>query len=191
MRGPAMVSDAVLSVEAMLANAAAAAKARKAGGGSGPQSAVEKLLAAREQPVEDIVDLSPVQKLLQAQNESQNQESYFESDDYLRLKVQQLQGQLATYATIPGLDADGSVMSGIQAEIQAIIQIQAADFAEIEAKAAASQAKADEKAAQDALAGPSPDELLAKLRGETAPEDLNNDVKDLLRNVGANVNYTA
>jgi hypothetical protein len=185
-----MVSDSVLSVETMLANAKAAAQAKAQGRSTAGMSEVEKLLAKRETPIEDIVELSPVQKLLQAKEQESSQGSYFESDDYIRLKVQQLQGQLATFATLPGLDPDGSTMASIQAEIEAIIQIQQADFAEIEAKQAEAAAEQAEKDRLAALEGLSPEDLLANLRGETPKEELSNDVKNLLRNVGSTLDLS-
>jgi hypothetical protein len=185
-----MVSDAtlgsVLSVDDMLARSREAVKSGKT---TANMSAVEKLLAGRDEP-EDTVDLSPVQKLLARQQQDQEKESYFESDDFYRLKVQQLQGQLALYATLPGLDPDGSNIAQIQGQIQAIIDVQQQKFAEIEAKRLEAQTAQEEKERLAALEGPSPEDLLAKLRGELPEEELSRDVKNLLRNVGASIDIS-
>lgn len=181
-----VTSGGVLSVDEMLARSKEAVKSGKT---TKNMSAVEKLLARREDPV-DTVDLSPVQKLLQRQKSKKSGESFFESDAYLKMKVNQLHGQLAIYATLPGLDPDGSNMDRIQAEIQAIAQIQQSQFAEIEAKRLEAQAAQQDKDRLKALEGLSADDMLARLSGVAPKEELSSDVKNLLRNVGASIDLT-
>lgn len=186
-----MVSDAVLSVEELLARSAAAVKSGKL---SKNASAVEKLLAQRDTPIEDTIDLSPVGKLLQAQKKTAaKQENYFESDDYLRLKVSQLRQQLAIYTNLPGLDPNGAVVGGIEAEIRDLIGKQQAQLAEANKKTKEAEEKLAEQERLKALALPSPEDLLKKLRGEAEPEPLSKEVQALLDRAkkGATVNTSA
>lgn len=186
-----MVSDAVLSAEEMLARAAANVRS---GNTTANQSAVQKLLSQRENPLpEDTVELSPVQKILQAQQaEADSVESYFESDAFLQLKINQLRGQLALYSTLPGLDPNGGVIAGIEAEIRAIIEEQQATLQATLAEADAKQAELAEQDAARANTLPSADDLLARVRGEAPAEELSSEVQALLeRAKGAVVDTTA
>ncbi len=185
----------LLSVEQLLANSKAAADALRTGRSSGAKSAVEKLLEQRDSPIEDIVDISPVQRILQAQEAKKSEKSYFESDDFLELKVAQLKGQLATFSSIPGLDTDGSNINRIQAEIQAIIAIQADDQAKLTAEAKEKQDILDEKALLEAREPTSVDDLLNRAKNEAngirPGVELSPAAQRLLDNIGSTVDTTA
>ena len=175
-----MVSDVgPLSAEDMLARAA---KNVATGNTSKNMSAVEKLLAQRETPIEDTVDLSPVQKLLQEREsrEAEKAVPYTEQDWFLKLKINQLRAQLAIYTTVPGLDPNGAVLNGIEAEIKSIIEKQQATLQESLKKSDEASAELAEKERLAALEGYSPEELLARAQG-TAPETtLSKEVQALL-----------
>lgn len=189
-----MVSDSTFTVEELLARSKSQADAARAGRAGAGASEVEKLLAGREDDV-DSLNLSPVQKLLQRQQEEadriSNVESYFESEEFLRVKITQLRGELSFYSNFPGLDPDGSNIARIEQEISAIFEIQAAQQREIEEKAADAQAKQEEVAAASANALPSVDDLLARARGEEPAEELSDDVKALLENARNSVDISA
>ena len=187
-----MVSDVggVLTAEQMLERSR---KNVASGKTTANMSAVEKLLAQRETPIEDTVQLSPVQKIIQAQKKTaEKKENYFESDAYMELKVQQLRGQLALYSTLPGLDPNGGVMAGIEAEIKGIIEQQQTKLKETLDKG---KAKEDElKAKQEALAAElvSPDDMLARVQGKEQKETISDAAKKLLDKVkGSTVNKSA
>ncbi len=180
-----MVSDAVLSVEELLARSAAAVKSGKS---TANLSAVGKLLAARDTPIEDTVDISPVQKILQAQEaDKAAKTNYFDSDDFLRLKISQLRSQLAIYTTVPGLDANGAIVGGIEAEIRDIIGKQQATIQESLSKADEAKATLDEQERLKALAGPTPEELLAKIQGTAAKDPISDAAQKLLDNLDITV----
>ena len=185
-----MVSDAVLSAEEMLARAAANVRS---GNTTANQSQVQRLLAQRETPIEDTVDISPVQKILQQQAaEAEETVSYFESDDYLQLKVQQLQGQLAIYSTLPGLDPSGSILSSIEAEIRDLIAGQQEKLNEILERGEDADAQLREQEAARAAELKSADDLLATVRGENAPDAISDEAQALLDSVrGSTVDTSA
>lgn len=187
-----MSEVAPLTAEELLARSAAAVKSGKT---KGNMSAVEKLLAEHGEPV-DTVSLSPVQKILQAKQKAESdKENYFESDDYLRLKVSQLRAQLAVYSNLPGLDPSGAVMGGIEAEIRDIISKQQAALAESNKKAAEAEAKLKEQEAAKALALPSPDELIKRalngVNGVKPATALTPEAKALLEKSAKAVDTTA
>lgn len=164
-----MVSDVgPLTPEEMLARSA---KNVSSGNTSKPKSAVEKLLAERETPLEDQVDISPVQRLLNEREAKAKEKAipYTEQDWFLQLKINQLRAQLATYSSVPGLDPTGAAMSSIEAEIRDIISKQQATLQESLKKADEAKAKLAEQDRLKALEGPSPEELLAAVQG-TAPK---------------------
>lgn len=167
-----------LSPEELLARSAAAVKS---GNTSKPKSAVEKLLAQRDEPLEDVADISPVAKLLAQQEKSAKKiVNYFESDEYLRQKVSQLRGQLAIYTTLPGLDPSGAVVDGIEKEIKDLLKKQNATLQETLKKSKEAEAKLEEQKKLDALKLPSPKELLEKLQGTAKPDPLSKEVQALL-----------
>ena len=182
-----MVSDVLLTPEEMIAKAAKAVETNTAGKNQN-LSKVQQLLAGRE--FEDTVELSPVQKILQAQKaEAESQESYFESDDFIRLKVDQLRSQLALYSTLPGLDPSGGAIAGIEAEIQSILEQQQEKLAESTSKADEAQAKLEEQRIAEAREAElfSAEELLARLNGETETEGLSDAAQALLDKVKGSV----
>ncbi len=167
-----MTDIAPLSVDELLARAAANAKNRTPAGGS----AVQKLLAGREDPV-DTVELSAVQKFLKEQ-EARNpakKESYFDSDQYLNAKVVQLRFQLDFYSRLGG-DIGNSAMESIEKEIRGIIAQQQEKLKKTNDEAAAKQKELDAaNAEKNKFAGlPNADQLieraLARLNGEVVPE---------------------
>lgn len=167
------VQDTILSVDELLSRSAAAVKSGRTNNKN--LSAVQKLLAGREDP-EDTVELSPVARLLQEQEarDPSNQESYFESDAFLQAKVSQLRGQIATYSTLPGLDPDGSAMAGLTQQVNAIIQLQQDRLRETNEEAAAKQKELDEKNAEAArLASiPTAEQLLERAAARVNGEDV-------------------
>lgn len=177
-----VTSGGPLSVEDMLARSASAVKS---GNTSANQSAVQKLLAQRDAPLEDTVSLSPVQKILAAQEKeaADKQESYFDSDAFLRLKINQLRGQLALYSTLPGLDPNGAVMGGIEAEIKGIIQKQQATLKESQTKADEAKAKLEEQERLKAAALPSPETLLARVGGTEPKPAISKEAQAMLDKV--------
>jgi len=180
-----------LSVEDLLARSAAAVKSGKT---SKNMSAVEKLLAENGEGITDTVNLSPVQKILTAQKaDTEKKENYFESDDYMKLKVNQLRAQLAIYSNLPGLDPNGAIMGGIEAEIRDIIGKQQEKLAEANKKSAEAEAKLKEQEEAKANALPTAEELLAKVKGTAKPEPLSKEVQALLDKAkkGASVNTSA
>ncbi len=184
-----MTDVAPLTAEEMLARSAASVASGKT---KANMSAVEKLLAENGEGITDTVNLSPVQKILQAQKkDADKQENYFDSDDYLRLKINQLRGQLAIYSNLPGLDPNGAVMAGIEAEIKGIIEKQQATLAESNKKAAEAEAKLKEQELAKANALPTPDELLAKIQGTAKPPPLSKEVQALLDKSKKGVDTTA
>ena len=179
-----------LSAEELLARSAAAVKS---GNTTKNQSAVQKLMAQCSSPIEDNVDLSDVQKLLkQQQKDAKKIVNYFESDDYIRMKVSQLRGQLAIYTSMPGLDPSGAVVGGIEAEVRAILKKQQAALQESTRKATAAQEKLKENDRLKALELPSASALLAKIQGTAKPPALSKEVQALLTNAknGTTVNQT-
>lgn len=186
-----MTDIAPLTAEEMLARSAAAVKSGKT---TAHMSAVQKLLAENGDGEEDIVTLSPVQQILQARKQAEeSKENYFESDDYLNLKVGQLRAQLAIYTNLPGLDPNGAVLSGIEAEIKDLLSKQQEKLNE---STKASQEAEDKLAEQErlkALELPSPESLLAKVRGETKKPALSDAVRALLDKAqkGASLDTTA
>lgn len=179
-----MVSG-VLSVEDMLARSASAVAS---GTNTANLSAVGKLLAARENPIEDIIDLSPVQKILQAQEaDKERVENYFDSDDFIRLKTSQLRNQLALYTSIPGLDANGAIVNGIEAEIRGILAKQQETIRESTAKAEEAKATLAENKRLEALVGPTPEELLARVQGTAPKEEISDAAQKLLDNLDITV----
>ena len=115
--GTTSSNDTLLTVDQLLANSKAAADKKQA---SGSQSAVQKLLAGRDDT--DTVELSPVAKLLAAeQSSTKKTESYFDGDDYLRAKVSQLKQQINLYSTLPGLDPSGGVLDNLTNEVNKLV----------------------------------------------------------------------
>ncbi|MCB9996573.1 MAG: hypothetical protein H6869_09075 [Rhodospirillales bacterium] len=179
----------VLSAEEMLARAA---KNVASGKTTANQSAVQKLLAQRDTPIEDTVELSGVQKLLQAR-EAQDAERavpYTEQDWFLELKVNQLRAQLAIYSAVPGLDSNGAVLSGIEAEIKDIIEKQQAKLQESLSKADDAQAALEEQDRLRAAELFTPEQLLDRLNGNGQKTELSAEAKALLDKVKS-VNTTA
>lgn len=189
-----MVGDvSPLTVEEMLARSAANVKSGKTAANA---SAVQKLLAKNgDVDPEDIVELSPVQKIIQQQKEEADKvESYFDSDEFLQLKISQLRGQLAIYTTLPGLDPNGAVIGGIEAEIKDIISKQQDKLAEATKKSDEAEAKLKEQEAQKALEEGilSADDMLDRLNGKTKTTTLSKEAQALLDKVkGSTVNTTA
>lgn len=187
------MADSVLSVQDMLSRSLNNVVAGKT---TANMSAVEKLLASRGTPLPtDTVQLSPVQKILQAEdNAATKKEDYFKSDAYLKLKVNQLRQQLSIYSTLPGLDPSGSIMKSIEAEIKDLYSKQQESLKQTQEQAAAKQAELSQKQAQaqaDA-AVPSADDMLAKVQGKQTTEPLSREVQALLDSVkGSTVNTTA
>lgn len=188
-----MVSDvgSVPSVEEMLARSAANVKSGKT---TKNMSAVQKLLAENGEP-EDTVEISPVQKVLQKQlSDAKKVENYFDSDQFLQLKIGQLRGQLAIYSTLPGLDPSGAVIGGIEAEIKDIIGKQQAKLKASLDKSAEAEKKLKEAEAQKALDAeiPTAQALLDKINGKTTKTALSKEVQALLNKVkGSTVNTSA
>lgn len=119
----------------MLANAKAAAASSS---GTGPKSAVQKLLEGRDET--DTVQLSPVAKLLAAQNTTAAKStSYFDSDEYITAKVSQLKQQLNLYSTLPGLDPSGGVLDSLTKQVNDLVKKQQAKLKATQAEAAAKQ----------------------------------------------------
>lgn len=163
-----MTSD-ILSVDELLARSAAAAKSRAA---TGPQSAVQKLLAQRDAPTEDTVDLSPVARLVKQQAAANpKKEPFTESEQFIRAKVQQLRFQLDFYSRLGG-ELGNNAINSIEAEIRGLLKKQSDRIKASEAEAAAKQKQLDEANAEKNLfAGlPTADQMLkrsqARLRGE-------------------------
>jgi hypothetical protein len=149
-------AGAVLTAEEMLANARAAA----ANGDSANKSAVQKLLDAH--PETDTVELSPVAKLLAAQQKAAPAStSYTDQDWYIRAKVAQLKGQIALYSTLPNLDPSGGVMDGLTKEINDLVKKQQDKLKATQAEAAAKQAELA-KAQADNYKGFSSNDLLSR-----------------------------
>lgn len=168
-----------LSAEEMLQRAA---QNVASGNNSKPKSAVEKLLAEREAPLEDKVDISPVQRLLQ-EREARTKDKvtpYTEQDWFLRLKINQLRAQIHTYSTVPGLDPSGEIMAGIEKEVMAILKKQNDRLQESLKKGDEAKARLEEQKRLEALKGPSPADLLAKVQGKLKKPALSKEVQALL-----------
>lgn len=189
-----VAGSTVLSPEELLARSAEAVKNRVPAGGS----AVRKLLAQRDAPLEDTVDLSPVARLLkaqEAQRAKQQSENYFESDGYLRAKVVQLQFQLDFYSRIGG-DLGENGVASVEAEIRSILQKQQAKLKATSDEAEAKQKELDAaNAEKNRFAGLlTPDQLLKKASGQniaTIDRDKQIAVDALLKKSAAAVNTTA
>lgn len=168
-------SVAPLSVEDLLARSKEAAD-RKAAGQSAGQSAVQKLLAGREEPA-DTVELSAVARLLKEREASDpaKTEPYTEQDWYLRAKVAQLRGQLDFYSKL-GSGISDSAMNSIEDEIKGLLKKQADKIKASTAEADAKKKELDEKTAAEALEKsiPSADQLLkrsqSRINGEDVPD---------------------
>ncbi len=174
-----MVGDVVLSPEELLARAAANVKSGKTAANA---SAVQKLLAQRDTPIEDTIELSPVQKILQAKEaqEAKASESYFDSDEFLQLKANQLRAQLAIYSNVPGLDPTGAVLNGIEAEIRDILEKQQAKLNETLEKSDEAQAKLAEQERLAGLAPVSAEDMLAKVQGTAEKKKISDAAQKLL-----------
>lgn len=189
-----VAGSTVLSPEELLARSAEAVKNKVPAGGS----AVQKLLAQRDTPLEDTVDLSPVARLLKAQEAAktkQKSENYFESDGYLRAKVVQLQFQLDFYSRIGG-DLGESGVASVEAEIKGILQKQQAKLKAKTDEAAAKQKELDAaNADKNRFAGLlTPDQLLKKASGQsigTTDKAKQAAVDALLKKAAEAVNATA
>ena len=179
----------VLSAEEMLARASKNVATKKT---SANMSAVEKLLAQRDTPIEDTVDISPVQKLLQERTAREEEKAvpYTEQDWFLDLKINQLRSQLALYSTVPGLDSGGAIMAGIEAEIKELYAKQQAQIQESLDKSAEAEEKLAEQERLKALELPSAEELLARVQGTAPKQKLSDEAKALLDKVKS-VNTTA
>ncbi len=186
-----MVSDStlnqgVLTPEQMIANAREAAEAARQNRLRPGASEVERLLAERDTPL-DTVQLSPVERILQAREQEAQRaidNNYFESDEYIQLKVNQLRSQLSIYSNLPGLDPTGGILDSIEAEIREILEKQAADLAESEAAAAEAEARIAEQERERANAALSPEEMLQRaadsVNGVTRPTEVTDAAQRLL-----------
>lgn len=165
------VGNTIFSPEELLSRAKAAAASKVPAGGS----AVQKLLAQREDGGAEQVELSGVQKLVQAQADKTKKaaEPYTEQDWYIRLKVQQLRFQLDFYSRLGGGISD-SAMNSIEAEIKGLLQKQQDKIKAADAESAAKQKELEEAQAASKSLVPSADELLkrakARANGEDVPE---------------------
>lgn len=156
--------DTVLSVDDLLARSAKAAASKS---GSKNQSAVQKLLAGREDP-EDTVDLSPVARLVK-QSEAQRAKTstpFTEQDWYLKAKVSQLKAQIEIYSNLPGLDPSGAIMDSLSKEVRELVAKQQAKLKKSSDEAAAKKKQLDElNAEKDRFKNlPTPDQLLKRSR---------------------------
>lgn len=188
-----VAGSTVLSPEELLARSAEAVKNKVPAGGS----EVQKLLAQRDTPLEDTVDLSPVARLLKVQEaqKAKQSENYFESDAYLRAKVVQLQFQLDFYSRIGG-DLGESGVASVEAEIKGILQKQQTKLKAKTDEAAAKQKELDAaNAEKNRFAGLlTPEQLLKKASGQsiaTIDKAKQSAVDALLKKSAAAVNTTA
>jgi hypothetical protein len=147
-------STGPFTADELLARSKAAAEAKAAGKTAG-MSAVQKLLAAHgEDGPDDSVVLSPVAKMLAAQQKAadakKTSSSYEDQDWYLKAKVSELRGQLDFYSRLGG-DIANNAMSSIESEIKGLLQKQQDKLAATKADSAAKQAELDKQKAQDAV----------------------------------------
>lgn len=184
------------SVDEMLAKAKAAAATR---GNSKNLSAVQKLLAGREES--PTANMSPLQRLLyeQQQSKPKQQEPYTEQDWFIKARVAQLKGQIELYTNLPGLDPSGAIMEGLGQEVTALVKKQADKIKTLNAEAQKKQAELDAKKAAE-YKGLSADDMLKRTKALVAGTDLplsgvakaKSDAADaLLRKIGAKVNSSA
>lgn len=174
--------------------AQAKTEAATASGSSG-ESAVQKLLDAH--PLTDTVQLSPVSKLLAAQQTTTaaKSTSYFDSDAYLSAKVSALREQINLYSTMPDLDPSGAVLDDLTKQINDLVAKQQNKLKATQSDAAVKQAEL--KKEQDAaFKGFSSDTLLSRAQelsktGKISTP-ISSDVQALLdlSKKGSNINQT-
>lgn len=177
-------TETVKSVEDLLARSKKAVEE-----GRGPQSAVQKLLAGREDIVES--NLSAVQKLAAQKAEEQKKlaEPYTEQDWFLNMRMNYIRGQLDFYSRLGG-DLGNSMMDSLEAEVKGILKIQQQKLKKITDEAAAKEAEAE--AAKDRFAGlAKPEDLLKRsldtVNGVKTTTALSSAVQALLKNSAAKV----
>jgi hypothetical protein len=136
--------------------------------------------------------------------------SYTDQDWYIKAKVAQLKGQIATYTNIPGLDPSGGIIDSLTKEVNDLVKKQQAKLKVSQDAAAAKQAELDKQTKQAALDAqhPSVDVMLQRAKnganGETvtayAPPDTSKGASDgkvmsaddmLAKARGSSVNTTA
>ncbi|MCB1557010.1 MAG: hypothetical protein KDJ15_06825 [Alphaproteobacteria bacterium] len=155
-----------LTPEELIARAKTAVESRASSLSSAAgQSAVARLLAGRDAPV-DTVDLSPVQRLVQDRDArtAADDTPYTEQDWYVRAKVAQLQAQISLYATLPGLDPSGAVIGALEKEATDLAKKQFETLDAIQKEAAEKQAQLAEQERLRALEPLSPDALIKRAR---------------------------
>lgn len=152
--------DSVVSAEQMLANAA---KAVASGKTTKNMSAVQKLLAGREET--DTVELSPVAKILAKQQKAAEAKakSFEESDEFLQMKARELSRRLQMYSRIPGMEAVYAATEQEARElVSKIAERQKASADELAAK----QKELEEARKKNESTLLTPEQLLARLNGE-------------------------
>jgi hypothetical protein len=183
-----------LTADEMLERAKKAAENKNTSG----MSAVEKLLAGRDDDDSDKVTLSPVAKLLAAKTADAEKTStpYTEQDWYITQKVNQLRGQLETFSTIPGLDPSGGVIDSISKEITGLLKKQQDKLKQSQEEAAAKQKELAAAQAKE-YKGVSSDNMLKNAKnaanGIKPEEPISAEAQKLLDNLkkGSSVNTTA
>lgn len=181
-----------LSVEEMLARSKAAVAAGVPAGGS----KIQQMLAGRED-ASDTVDLSPVARLLKAQESQKKSEIPFtEQDWYINAKVAQLRGQIELYSNLPGLDPSGAIMDSLEKEVFSLVNKQQAKLKASQAEADAKKAELDRLEAEKAAAPMSAEDMLKRAKnsvdGISTPISISKEVQALLdKSKGAVVNQTA
>lgn len=150
----------------------------------GPMSAVQKLLAGREDRVE--VNMSPVQRVAAQKAEAQKKlaEPYTEQDWFLEMRMNYIRGQLDFYSKLGG-EIGNSMMDSLEAEIKGILKVQQGKLKKIADEADAKQKEAD--AAKDRFAGLlKPADLLKRssdaVKGVKPQQELSAAVQALLKN---------
>lgn len=186
----------ILSVDEMLAKAKAAAATK---GGSKNLSAVQKLLAGREES--PTLNMSPVQRALyeQEQSKPKQQELYTEQDWFIKARVAQLKGQIQLYTNLPGLDPSGAIMEQLTKEVTTLVKKQADKIKELNAEAQKKQEELAKKQAAE-YKGLSAEDMLKRTKALVAGTDLplssaekaKSDAADaLLKKIGAKVSASA
>ena len=182
----------------MLANARANAARRGSAGGS----AVQRMLAGREES--PTANMSAVERVFyeQQQSKPKQTEPYTEQDWFIKAKVSQLRAQIELFSSIPGLDPGGGMLEGLGKEVTDLVKKQQAAIKKVTDEATAKQAELDAKN-KGAYKGLTAEQMLQRTgaiaKGGTPPEFNLSDadkkkqaaVDALLKKVGATVNATA
>ena len=191
-----MAVDAIPSVDDMLANARANAARRGSAGGS----AVQRLLAGREES--PTANMSAVERVFYEQQQSkpkQASEPYTEQDWFIKAKVRQLKAQIELYSTIPGLDPGGAILGALGKEVTDLVKKQQAAIKKLTDEATAKQEELAKKKAAE-FQGLSVEDMLKRTKALVEGTDLplsaadkaKSDAADaLLKKIGAKVNQTA